>query len=124
MRDVDNETISQVEPVRLGASFSPAARERVTGYLGSFRSFSPTLGLLYGALPADGRGGGSWSMTAFGPQTVDDLIEMYAGFGSVVCYEIDGISVVIPQLAHIAELEAGVLEFVGNRLRPAPPQGS
>jgi len=57
-------------------------------------------------------------VAALDSNTVAELVKMYAGFGSVVCYELDGIRVVIPQLAHIAELESGVLEFVGDRIRP------
>jgi hypothetical protein len=43
-------------------------------------------------------------------------VKMYAGFGGIVCYDLDGIRVVVPQLAHIAELESGELEFSGDRI--------
>ena len=116
MTDQADESIKHVEVVPLGATFSPQARERVNHFLHSFESFIPTLGLLYGALLPDDSGKGSWSMTALGSQTVEEMVSMYAGFGSVVCYELDGIRVVIPQLARIGELESGVLEFVGDRI--------
>ena len=113
-----DDSSKNVEVAPLGAKFSPPARARITGYLESFESFRPTLGLLYGAISPDGSGKGSWSVAALDSNTVAELVKMYAGFGSVVCYELDGIRVVIPQLAHIAELESGVLEFVGDRIRP------
>ena len=119
-----DDSIKHVEVGSLGAIFSPSARQRVTEFLQSFVSFEPTLGLLYGAIPSEGAGKGSWSMTALGPQTVEELATMYAKFGSVVCYEIDGIRVVIPQLAHIEELESGVLEFAGDRIRPVADEDS
>ena len=111
-----DDSIKSVRVASLGATFSPLARERITEYLHSFVSFKPTLGLLYGAIPPDGSSKGSWSLTAYGAQTVDEMVELYAGFGSVVCYDLDGIRVCIPQLAHVDELEFGVLEFVGDRL--------
>jgi hypothetical protein len=116
MTDQIDESIKHVEVAALGATFSPEARARITDFLHSFVSFEPTLCLLYGAVPQDGPGMGSWSITAYGPQTVDELVAIYAGFGSVVCYDLDSIHVVIPQLAHISELETGVLEFVGDRI--------
>jgi hypothetical protein len=48
---------------------------------------------------------------------------MYARFSAVVCYELDGFRVMVPQMSHIAELDEGVLEFVHNRLRPVPSSG-
>ena len=124
MTDRADESIKHVEVVALGATFSPQARERVNNFLHSFKSFKPTLGLLYGALLPDDSGKGSWSMTALGPYTVEEMVRMYAGFGSVVCYELDGIRVVIPQLAHIGELESGLLEFVGDRICPVTGEES
>jgi hypothetical protein len=118
MTDQIDESIKHVEVAALGATFSPEARARIIDFLNSFVSFKPALGLLYGAVSQDGSGKGSWSITAFGPQTVAEMVEMYAGFGSVVRYELDGITVVIPQLAHIGELESGILEFVKDRISP------
>jgi hypothetical protein len=119
-----DEIDSPVKPVPLGATLSPAARQQVVEFLQSFESFEPTLGLLYGGLQPDGSAAGSWSLTAYGPETVNDLIKMYAGFGAVVCYDIEGIKVVVPQLAHIGELESGQLEFVAGRLSAIPPKAS
>lgn len=106
-----------VEPqprvVDLGAKFAPAARQRIESYLQSFVSFEPTLGLLY----SDVVDPPSWSMAALGKATVDELIKMYSGFGAVVCYNIDGLSVVVPQLGHIDQLDSGQLDFVGDRLQ-------
>jgi hypothetical protein len=100
---------------RLKGAFSADAKQQVSDFLASFKSFAPTLGLLYGDVdPATGTG--SWSVTAFGPQTVDDLTDMYAGFGGVVCYELDGFRVLVPQLAHIGDLDGDTLEFRGTRL--------
>jgi hypothetical protein len=111
-----NISIEHVEVAPLGARFSRQGRERISEFLRSFVSFEATLGLLYGTTSLDESGQGSWSMTAYGPQTVDDLVKMYAGFGAIVCYDLDGIRVVVPQLAHIAELESGELEFSGDRI--------
>jgi len=124
MMDQAENSIKHIEVASLGAVFSPPARQRVTEFLQSFVSFEPTLGLLYGAIPTEGAGKGSWSMTALGAQTVEELATMYAKFGSVVCYDIDGIRVIIPQLAHIEELESGVLEFDGDRIRPIAVEDS
>ncbi len=109
-----------VRMVQLDTRFTPEARERVLQFLRSFVSFEPVLGLLYGNASSDGPG--TWSLTALGRQTVDDMIEMYSGFGAVICYDIDGIQTVIPQIGHINELEAVVLEFCGDRLRPVSEQ--
>lgn len=119
-----DEVSSPVKPVLLGARLSPAARQQIVEFLQSFESFEPTLGLLYGGLEPDGSVAGSWSLTAYGPETVTDLIQMYAGFSAVVCYELEGIKVVVPQLAHIGELKSGQLEFVAGRLSPIPPKES
>ena len=109
-----------IRTVRLDTRFTPEARERIVKFMQSFVSFKPVLGLLYGDVPADGSAKGTWSIAALGQQTVDDLIEMYAGFGAVICYDIDDIQVVVPQIGHINELETGVLEFSGDRLRLIP----
>ena len=119
-----DEITSPVNPVPLGATLSPAARQQIVEFLQSFESFEPTLGLLYGGLEPDGSVAGSWSLTAYGPETVTDLIQMYASFSAVVCYELEGIKVVVPQLAHIGELKSGQLEFVAGRLSPIPPKES
>lgn len=110
----------EIRTVRLDTRFTPEARERIVKFMQSFVSFKPVLGLLYGDVPAEGSAKGTWSIEALGQQTVDDLIEMYAGFGAVICYDIDDIQVVVPQIGHINELEAGVLEFSGDRLRLIP----
>lgn len=96
----------------LAGRFTPAARERIEHFLESFVSFTPQLGLLYS--PVDGQP--SWSLVAFAQPTVEELVRMYSGFGAVVCYEIDGVRVVVPQLAHINLLDSGVLDFAGSRL--------
>lgn len=106
--------------VDLGARFTPAARERITAYQNSFVSFEPVLGLLYSEVG----GQPSWSLAALGQTTVDELIRMYSSFGAVVCYDIDGIAVVVPQLAHIDLLDSGTLDFVGDRLQRTPPDAS
>ena len=120
MSDQDEASITHVEIAPLDVTFSPAARERVNQFLQSFESFQPTLGLLYGDLSPGGSGKGSWSLVAYGPETVNEMIEMYAGFGTIVCFDLDGIDVVIPQIARVAELESGVLEFAGDRLVTVP----
>ncbi len=124
MTEQIDESIKHVEVSVLGATFLPEARERITDFLHSFVSFEPTLGLLYGAISQDESGKGSWSITAFDPQTVDEMVEMHTGFGSIVRFDLDGIHVVIPQLAHIGELESGVLEFVGDRISPVVQETS
>ena len=110
----------QVRVVDLGGRFAPAARERINEYLQSFVSFKPVLGLLY----SDVSGHGSWSIAAFGQQTVDELVKMYGSFGAAVCYDIDGFRAVVPQVAHIDELDSGLLDFTGNRLTRVPPNQS
>ncbi|MCP4000785.1 MAG: hypothetical protein GY727_07735 [Gammaproteobacteria bacterium] len=104
------------EVARLKSTFSPATKQRISQFLESFKSFKPTLGLLYGDLAGQVTGRASWSITALGSRTVDDMVELYGSFGAVVCYELDGFSVVVPQIAHLAELDGGVLEFRENRL--------
>lgn len=106
--------VPEPETGKLGGHFSPSARERVDSFLESFKSFQPTLALLYGN--AGGAESGSWSMQAVSSDVVDELAQMYSGFGAVVCYELDGIRVLVPQLSHIEELDKGVLEFSGDRL--------
>lgn len=120
MTVADAATAPQVRVVDLGARFTPAAKERIDHYLASFVSFEPVLGLLY----SDTAGPGSWSIAAFGQQTVDELIKMYSSFGAIVCYDIDGIRAIVPQLAHIDELDSGTLDFVGDRLVRCVPDQS
>lgn len=120
MSATDVVSTPQARVVDLGGRFTPAARARITDYMQSFVSFEPVLGLLY----SDVSGQGSWSIAALGQQTVDELIKMYGGFGAVVCYDIDGMRAVIPQLAHIDELDSGMLDFVGNRLVRCVPNES
>lgn len=103
--------------VDLGARFTPAARERIDAYRQSFVSFEPVLGLLYSNVSGEP----SWSLAALGQATVDELVSMYSSFGAVVCYDIDGVPVVVPQLAHIELLDSGTLDFVGDRLHRTPP---
>jgi hypothetical protein len=120
MAEVAELTDQQPRVVDLGARFSPAARQRIADYIDSFVSFEPVLGLLY----SDVSGQGSWSLAALGQETVDEMVKLYSGFGAVVCYEIDGVRVVVPQLAHIEQLDTGLLEFVGDRLCRRPPDES
>ncbi len=68
------------------------------------------------ALPKHRIDPGSWSLVAYGPQTVADLQTSYASFGATVRFDLDGIEVVIPQLGHVAELRHGQLYFDGDRL--------
>jgi hypothetical protein len=112
------------EGAKLKGTFAPSTKQRITKFLKSFSSFEPTLGLLYGDLEGKVAGKASWSITALGPRTVDDMIELYGSFGAVVCYELDGLRVVVPQTAHIAELDGGVLEFKSTRLLPTPPSSA
>ena len=111
----DTDELKYVEVAPLGASFTPEARQRISDYLHSFVSFEPTLCLLYSHKSVNGSNG-SWSVAAYGSQTVNEMVEMYAGFGSIVLYDLDGLDVLVPQLAHIADLESGTLGFVGDRI--------
>ena len=106
--------VPEPETGQLDGHFSPAARERIDTFLASFVSFKPTLALLYG--DAGGSESGSWSMQVVSPDIVDELAHIYSGFGAVVCYKLDGMRVLVPQLAHIEELDTGMLEFSGDRL--------
>jgi hypothetical protein len=112
------------EAAKLKGTFAPSTKQRITKFLESFSSFEPTLGLLYGDLEGKVAGKASWSITALGPRTVDDMIELYGSFGALVCYELDGFRVVVPQTAHIAELDGGVFEFKSTRLLPVPPSSA
>ncbi len=119
--EADSEVVErQPRVVDLGAKFTPAARERIEKYLLSFVSFEPILGLLYSNLDEQP----SWSLVALGQATVDELVKMYGSFGAVVCYDIDGVAIVVPQLAHIELLDSGTLDFSGDRLLRRPPEGS
>ena len=122
MQDTAEKPFRRIEYVQLDTRFTDKARERIKEFIASFESFEPSLGLLYGEVDASGMG--SWSLVAYGKQTVDDIVEMYAAFGSVVCYDLDGIQAVIPQIAHIDKLESAELEFIGGRLRALPPRAS
>ena len=101
---------------RLQGKLTDDARRRITEYLNSFVSFEPALGLLYGDLDGAVAGRPSWSLIAYPPQLAEDLISMYAAFGAVVSHELDGFRVIVPQIGHVKELDAGTLDFVGNRL--------
>ena len=45
-----------------------------------------------------------------------ELAEMFASFGAEVCYELDGLPVIVSQIGHLDQLDAGVLELRDNRL--------
>lgn len=109
----------QVAPLK--GKFTPAAKQRIEEFLASFHSFEPTLAFLYGDMDGKVAGRPSWSIAAFGERTADDMIEKYASFGAVVCYELDGLRVLVPQMSRLSELDGGTLDFVGNRLCAAPP---
>lgn len=109
----------EAQPARIAqlkGTLAPAARQRIAEFLGSFQTFEPRLGLLYGDLDGAVAGRPSWSLIAYSPQLAEELISMYAAFGAVVSYDLDGVSAIIPQIGHIDDLNAGALEFVGNRL--------
>jgi len=112
------------EAAKLKSTFSRSTKQRISKFLESFTSFEPTLGLLYGDLEGKVAGKPSWSITALGPRTVDDMVELYGSFGAVVCYEMDGFRVMVPQTAHLAELDGGVLEFRDNRLVATAPSAA
>jgi hypothetical protein len=112
------------EAAKLKGTFAPSTKQRISKFLQSFSSFEPTLALLYGDLEGKVAGKASWSITAIGPRTVDDMIELYGSFGAVVCYELDGFKVLVPQTAHIAELDGGMLEFKATRLIPVVPSSA
>jgi hypothetical protein len=122
MADAAYET-PKSELVKLKGRFTPEAKQRISEFLESIETYEATLGLLYGDLDGKVAGEASWSITAFDPLTVEDTVAMYAGVGAVVCYELDGFRVMVPQMSHIAELDAGVLDFIHNRLRPASSSG-
>jgi hypothetical protein len=103
---------------KLGARFSKAAREHVENCLGAISGYAPTLGLLYGVDPNLAGGAGSWSAVALADETVADLTTTYGKFGARVCYELDGLPVVIAQIGHLKQLDSGVLELRDNRLWP------
>jgi hypothetical protein len=106
--------IPEPEVGRLEGCFSSAARQRILDYLQSFHSFEPRLVLLYG--DAGGTEPGSWSLQAISSPMLLDLAHMYSGFGGVICFDLDGIQVVVPQLSRIDQLDKGILEFRGDRL--------
>ena len=106
-----------IRTVRLETRFTPEARERIVKFMQSFVSFKPVLGLLYGDVPADGAAKGTWSIAALGQQTVDDLIDMYAGeadqIGALAAY---GFS---QPVGAVSQLLCGspdpLNHFIGNR---------
>jgi len=120
---VETDETLEPEVARLKGRFTPEAKQRISEFLDSIETYEPTLGLLYGDVDGKVTGEPSWSITAFDPLTVDDTVAMYAGFGAVVCYEMDGFRVMVPQMSHVAKLDEGVLEFVDKRLRPASSSG-
>ena len=68
--EVIDDTEKQIRTVAIDTKFTPDARKHIAEFLRSFESFEPTLGLLYGALPPDGSGPGSWSIAALARQTL------------------------------------------------------
>ncbi len=118
----ENRHLSQAAPLK--GKFSPAAKQRIADFLASIRSFEPTLGLLYGDVAGVVAGRPSWSITAFAPATVAEMTDMYASFGAVVTYDLDGFRVLVPQMAHIGELDGGVLDFKDNRLILTAPSAA
>ena len=70
------------EPKKLGATFSPAARQHVESRLSAIKSYTPNLGLLYGVDPAHDNGKGSWSVAALADQTVAELVSQYEQYGT------------------------------------------
>jgi hypothetical protein len=83
---------------KLGARLSPAARRHIEQTLAAIQGYEPTLGLLYGVDPALEAGQGSWSVAAYAPETVADLVSFYGKFGATVRFELDGFATVIAQI--------------------------
>jgi hypothetical protein len=102
--------------LKLGVRLSPAARRHIEQSLAAITGYEPTLGLLYGIDPALEAGRGSWSVAAYAPETVNDLISTYGRFGANVRFELDGIPAVIAQIGQVKQLGAGTLELRHNRL--------
>jgi hypothetical protein len=113
-------TDSVADVRKLGGRFSPPAREFVEARLALIKSYVPTVGLLYGVDPALEEGRGSWSVAAYAQETVADLVNFYGRFGAKVCFELDGMRVVIAQIGHLKQLDSGLLELRHNRLWPEP----
>jgi len=114
---------AQTELVRLKGLFTPAAKQRINEFLASFETFVPTLALLYGNQTPNITDKAPWSLMAINEQLLADTVELYARFGAVVCYELDGFKVIVPQIAHISGLDSGTLEFKGDRLGPVSTAG-
>ncbi len=89
---------------KLGARLAPAARRHVDQALAAIKGYKPTLGLLYGTDPALEDGQGSWSVAAYAPETVADLVSFYGKFGATVRFELDGLEVVIAQIGQAQQL--------------------
>ena len=101
---------------KLGAQYESDARQQVETFLNGITMYTPTLGLLYGISPDDSNSEGSWSLIAYGDKNVAELTATYERFGAAVCFDLDGIPTVIPQIGHARKLQSGVLEFKNNRL--------
>jgi len=109
------------ETRQLGARFSRETRQQIGAYLDGINSYTPTLGLLYGfGAEEDANGEGSWSLIAYGDENVTELVDLYSNFGMSVCFELDGLNVIVPQIGKLAQLDSGVLEFRDNRLTRRP----
>ena len=105
----------------LQGKFAPSAKERIAAFLANVHVFEPTLGLLYGDTEGVVAGCPSWSLIAYPPEIVSEMMDMYASFGAVVAYEMDDFRVVVPQMSHIALLDSGTFDFVGDRLIALTP---
>ncbi len=113
----DSQTDSALPALRkLGATLTPEARAYIDARLGAIVSFEPAPGLLYGNQHTMPNAQGSWSLIAYSEENVRELADFYGQFGAEVCFELDGLKVVVPQIGRLDQLDSGSLQLRDQRL--------
>ena len=85
-----------------------AARQRAETLLSSTDVAEPTLCLMKGR--ASGELEDRWSWGIYGPDNVNYLVPTLADLGHSLLYELDGLTVAIPQFHLVPDLVGGALD--------------
>jgi hypothetical protein len=106
---------SSTRPVRLGVRLSEAARKHLLRHLQAYETIQPFLGLLGSG--GHGARAERWSLVAYSTEQVRTMEAEYLAFGAQLIFDLDGISVALPQLHLRRQLEGKAFDIIDGELR-------
>ena len=105
-------------PTLLDITVALDARNQAMSLLADTSVSEPTLCLM--------KGGGTqepehrWGWGIYGPENIEGLTPEFARLGYPLLYEVDGLTVAIPQFHLLSELQGNTLTLEGHRLVVSP----